>query len=167
MRQARAEMIAGAVQENLRLIFQPAKRPRMNDAGPVALEFRAIGVARLGKFSSPRVAGFLRERREHSSLVRFHFFPRLPSLTRDSRRHANLLSRQGIIRHHAGFASLELAALEKPAVLNFRTLQATLRQSMSRRSKKSQVAGDRGDLRQIGIGTIVGWFSASAFSLSR
>ena len=45
MRKARAEVVAGAVKKNLRLILQPAKRARMNDASPVALKFSTIGMA--------------------------------------------------------------------------------------------------------------------------
>src|SRR5450755_3517813 len=83
MRQPSAEVVTSAVQENLRLILESAKRARMNDAGAVALKLRAVSMAGFCKFSPPRIAGFLRERREDSSLVRFHFFPRFPSLTRD------------------------------------------------------------------------------------
>ena len=50
----------------------------MNNPRPIALKFCTIRVAELRELSSSRVAGFLRERREDSSLVRFHFFPRLP-----------------------------------------------------------------------------------------
>lgn len=81
MCQACPEMIAGAVKENLRLVLEPAKRARMNDASPVALKFGAISVAGLRKFSPPRVARFLGERRKDSPLVSFHFFSRLPALS--------------------------------------------------------------------------------------
>ena len=97
MRQPRAEMIAGAIQENLRLIFQAPKRARMNNAGPVALKFRAVIMVRLGIFPSARLAGFLRERREDSSLVRFHFFPRFPALARKRRA-------TRIIRHNEDYS---------------------------------------------------------------
>ena len=53
--QPRAQMVAGAVEENLRLVFQTTKGSRMNDASPIALEFGSISVRRLGK--SP-AAGF-------------------------------------------------------------------------------------------------------------
>ncbi len=56
MRQPRAKMIAGPVQENLRLIFQPAKRPRMDDPRAIALKLRAVIVTRLDIFSPVRVA---------------------------------------------------------------------------------------------------------------
>ena len=48
MGQSRPQMVAGAVQKNLRLVFEPAKRARMNDPRAVALKFGAIGVARSG-----------------------------------------------------------------------------------------------------------------------
>ena len=50
VRQARAEMIARAVQKNLRLVFQPAKGARMNDAGAIALKLRPISMTRFGIF---------------------------------------------------------------------------------------------------------------------
>ena len=37
VREPRAQMVAGAVEENLRLVFQPAKGARMDDAIAVAL----------------------------------------------------------------------------------------------------------------------------------
>src|SRR4029077_13265416 len=80
MGQPRAQMIAGAVQENLRLIFEPAKCTRMNDAGPVALKLRPIGMALFGIFSSARLARLLRERREGGTLGCFHFSPRSPTV---------------------------------------------------------------------------------------
>src|SRR5439155_17211146 len=80
MGQRRAQMIAGAVQENLRLIFEPAKCARMNDAGAVALKLGPVGVALLPILSSARVAGLLRERREGGALGRFHLLSRSPTL---------------------------------------------------------------------------------------
>ena len=46
MRQAGAQMVAGAVEKNLRLVFQAAERARMNDARTIPLKFGAIGVTR-------------------------------------------------------------------------------------------------------------------------
>jgi hypothetical protein len=83
MRQARPEVIAGAVEEDLRLILQSTKCARMNDAGPVALKLSAISVARLRKHSSPRIAGSLRDWREDAALVCFHFFARFPLAARN------------------------------------------------------------------------------------
>src|ERR1043166_6007040 len=78
MRQARAQMIARAVEKNLRFIFEPAKRARMNDARPVALKFRPVSVTRLRIFAALRFARFLRERRERCPLGGFHLLARLP-----------------------------------------------------------------------------------------
>src|SRR5438067_13230188 len=83
MRQASAEMIAGPVQENLRLIFQAAEGPRMNDPRAVALKLRAVIVTRLGIFSPTRVAGFLREGSERVALGRFHLLVRFPGNARN------------------------------------------------------------------------------------
>src|SRR6266513_4541741 len=79
MGQPRPQMIAGAVQENLRLIFEPAKCARVNDASAVELKLSAITVALLGIFSAARVSRFLRELCEDSALGRLHFFACLPS----------------------------------------------------------------------------------------
>jgi hypothetical protein len=79
MREPCAEMIAGAVEENLRLVLQPAKGARMNDPRAIALKFGAVVMAQLGVFPSPRLAGFLRERREDTKLVRLHLLPCLPN----------------------------------------------------------------------------------------
>ena len=54
--QSRAQMVPGAVEKNLRLVFQAAKSARMNDAGAITLKFGAIGVTRLGKLPAPRFA---------------------------------------------------------------------------------------------------------------
>src|SRR6266480_3178316 len=80
MGQPRPQMIAGAVQENLGLIFEPAKCARVNDASAVALKLSAIAVALLGIFSTARVSRFLRELREDSALGRLHFLARFPAL---------------------------------------------------------------------------------------
>jgi hypothetical protein len=72
-------MIAGSVEKDLGLVFQPAKRPGMNDPRPITLEFRPISVTLLGISSPARVAGFLGKWREPSALGRFHLFPRLPT----------------------------------------------------------------------------------------
>ena len=85
MREPRAKMIAGPVQENLRLIFQAAEGPRMNDPRAVALKLRAVIMTRLGIFSPTRVAGFLREGSEKAALIRFHFWPRFPKIARNCR----------------------------------------------------------------------------------
>ncbi len=55
VREARAEMIAGAVEKNLRLVFEPAEGARMDDAVAVALIMRAPVGRRFG-MSRPRVS---------------------------------------------------------------------------------------------------------------
>ena len=79
MGQSRPQMIAGSVQENLGLIFQAAKGPRMNDPRPVALELRPEDVPRLGIFSAARFAGLLGKGRQDADLVGFHLLPRFPA----------------------------------------------------------------------------------------
>src|SRR5438874_23261 len=80
MGQPRAQMIAGAVQENLRLIFEPAKCTRVNDPGAITLELGPVAVALLGIFSAARVPRFLGERCERSALGRFHLVARSPTV---------------------------------------------------------------------------------------
>ena len=73
-------MVAGAIEKNLRLVLKPAKRARMNDARTVALKFSPIRMAWLGIFAPARLARFLRIRREHHVLRRFHLLPFLPTV---------------------------------------------------------------------------------------
>src|ERR1700731_4281416 len=73
-------MIAGAVQENLRLICEPAKCARVNDARAVTLKFGPISMALLGIFSSARVARLLCERRQSGALGPLHFLARFPAV---------------------------------------------------------------------------------------
>src|SRR5882724_63215 len=80
MRQACAQMITGPVEENLRLILQPAKRARVNRPCAIALKFSAIGMARLGVLPPTRVAGFLSKRREHIALRCLHLRTCFPTL---------------------------------------------------------------------------------------
>src|SRR5205814_5800559 len=82
MGQARTQMIAGAVQKNLRLVLEPAKRARMNDPRAITLKFHPIYVARLRIFSPARVTRFLGKPRKCGALRPFHFLTRLvpPSL---------------------------------------------------------------------------------------
>src|SRR2546423_3280327 len=56
MSQSRAQMVPGAVEKNLRLVFQAAKSARMNDASAITLKFGAIGVTQLGKLPASRFA---------------------------------------------------------------------------------------------------------------
>ncbi len=78
MRQARAQMIAGPVEKNLRFIFQAAERARMNDARTIPLKFGAIGVTRLTVLSPARSARFLSKGRERCAFPLLHLFARLP-----------------------------------------------------------------------------------------
>src|SRR5438552_13859454 len=80
MGQPRAQMIARAVQKNLRFVFEPAKRARVNDARAVALKLGAISMTRFGIFSAARLARFLRKRRQCGALGRFHLLARLPTV---------------------------------------------------------------------------------------
>jgi hypothetical protein len=72
-------MVAGSVEKNLGLVLHSAECPGVNDACPIALKFRAIGMAWLGMFPAARVTRLLRKRRKDGALARFHFFARLPS----------------------------------------------------------------------------------------
>src|SRR6266487_1892962 len=80
MCQPGSEMVAGAVQKNLCLVFEPPKCARMNDPRAVALKLGPKGVAWLRIFSAARVARFLRERRERSAFGRFHLLTRFPGV---------------------------------------------------------------------------------------
>src|SRR5437868_1906625 len=79
-------MVAGAVKKNLRLIFQPAKRPRMDDPRAIALELCPVSMPRLRIFSSARFAGLLRMWRQDARLVPLHFLPRFPTRRRSAAR---------------------------------------------------------------------------------
>src|SRR5437763_3591001 len=57
--QTRAQVIAGPVEKHLRLVFQTAKRARMNDPRPIALKLCAKGMLWLRMFSAKRFARFL------------------------------------------------------------------------------------------------------------
>src|SRR6476646_8955923 len=48
----RAQMIAGAVEENLGLVLETTKRARVNNPSTIALEFGLIGVGWLRKLSA-------------------------------------------------------------------------------------------------------------------
>src|SRR5262249_60841357 len=71
-------MVAGAVEKNLRFVFQPPERARMNDARTIALKFGAISMTRLSVLSPARVTGFLSNRSEPFVLPLLHLFARLP-----------------------------------------------------------------------------------------
>src|ERR1035437_2912364 len=71
-------MITGAVEKNLRLIFQPAESAGVNDPGAVPLVLRAIGVGRFRILATAGVSRFLRKRSEGLSLGLLHLLPRFP-----------------------------------------------------------------------------------------
>src|SRR5438094_6097582 len=98
MRQARSQMITGPIEENLRLILQPAKRARVNDPCAIALKFSAIGVARLGVLPPTRVAGFLSKRREHVALRCLHLRTCLPAPVHHWQCRLLWLTRRRIVR---------------------------------------------------------------------
>src|SRR5438067_4468213 len=107
MRQARAQMIAGPIQENLSLVFQPAEGTGVNDPCSITLKFHAISMTWLRKFSATRIAGFLRERCEHASLIGLHLLTTFPAAARNrSRRESR--AHIAIIPCLVRLASLEL-----------------------------------------------------------
>ena len=91
-------MVTGPVEENLRLILQPAKRARVNDPCAIALKFSAIGVARLGVLPPTRVAGFLSKRREQSALCSLDLRTCLPALVHHWECRLLWLTRRRIVR---------------------------------------------------------------------
>src|SRR4051794_3676450 len=78
MRQPRPEMIAGAVEKDLRLVLQATEGAGMDDPRTIALELRAVSVARLGIFPAARIARFLGVGREDAPLVLLHLLARSP-----------------------------------------------------------------------------------------
>ncbi len=76
VREPRAEMVAGAVEKNLRLVFEPAEGARVDDAVAVALVLGAPFGRRFGIFAAARVAAELRERREDLALDLLQFLAR-------------------------------------------------------------------------------------------
>jgi len=72
------EMVAGAVEKDLRLIFEAAERARMNDARTIPLKFGAIGVTRLRVLPPTRSARFLSNGRQRCAFPLLHLFARLP-----------------------------------------------------------------------------------------
>jgi hypothetical protein len=72
--QPRAQMIARAVEENLRLVFQPAKGARMDDAVAVALIFSAPQRRRLRDDATAGFAAQLRVGRQDLPLPLLKFF---------------------------------------------------------------------------------------------
>ena len=69
VRETVAEMIGKAGGEDLGLVFQPAKSPRMDDAVAVALEGIAVGVRQLGIAAA---AGAFHRKTQMSERGRIH-----------------------------------------------------------------------------------------------
>ena len=80
MSETRPQMVARAIEKNLRLVFKPAKSARMNDPRPVTLKLRAIRVALLRILAAERFAGLLRERRKRRPLRDLHFLACFPAV---------------------------------------------------------------------------------------
>jgi hypothetical protein len=68
VREPRAQMVAGAVKENLCLVFEPAEAARVNDAVTVALVFTAPVGRWLTVFAAARVRAELGVGRESLTL---------------------------------------------------------------------------------------------------
>src|SRR5258708_29483473 len=69
-------MIAGAIEKNLRLVFEAAEGARMDDAVAVALIMRAPNGGQFGKFASPHVTAELRVMRKDLTFDLFQFLSR-------------------------------------------------------------------------------------------
>ena len=72
VRKPGAQMVAGAVEENLRLVLQPPEGAGVDHAGAVALKVRAVGVARLRVRAARGIRARLRVGGQHPALVQFH-----------------------------------------------------------------------------------------------
>ena len=76
VRKPRAQVIAGAVQKDLRLVFQPPERAAVDHTRAVALVIRAMRMLRLGMDAPLGIARFLRIARQHHALLRLQLVPR-------------------------------------------------------------------------------------------
>src|SRR5439155_9155728 len=76
VRQPRAQMVASAVEEDLRFVFEPAKRARVNDAVAVALIMCAPVGRLFGVFASSGVGAELGVRREALAFELLQVFAR-------------------------------------------------------------------------------------------
>ena len=73
VRQPRAEVVAGAVEKDLRLVFEPAEGARVNDSIAVPLVLRAPFGRRLPVLAPARVGAELRIRRQALAFQRLQF----------------------------------------------------------------------------------------------
>jgi hypothetical protein len=67
-------MVSGAVEKDLRFVFQPAKGARVNHAVAITLEFGAPGGRRLGKNAAARFGAELGVGGKGLPLSLFEFF---------------------------------------------------------------------------------------------
>src|SRR2546423_3868481 len=130
-------MVSGSIEENLRLVLQPAKRARVNNARAIALKFRAISMARLGILAPVRVSGFLCERREHSALCCLHLRTRLPTFIHCWQCRLLSLPRRRIVRHHNEFA-------RSGALATCRSYNPKIHSNMAKKTRqKKQITPER------------------------
>ena len=73
VRESRAQMIAGAIEKYLRLVFQAAECAAVDDPSAVTLVFRAVRVGWLFMCATGCIAAFLRPWRERHAFLRFEF----------------------------------------------------------------------------------------------
>src|SRR5262249_38428557 len=76
MCQPSAQMVAGPIQKDLRLVLHSAKRARMNNACAIPLKFRSERMAGLRILPAPRLARLLGEWPKNGAFTGLHFFPR-------------------------------------------------------------------------------------------
>src|SRR5205809_1784350 len=136
MRQARAQMIAGPIQENLGLILQPTEGTGVNDPCSITLKFHAISMTCLRKFSATRIARFLREWCEHASLIGLHLLTTFPAAARNRSRR-EFRAHIGIIRCLVRLASLEFQ-LGKAFRARFFALSAPLFSALANRKRTAK-----------------------------
>ena len=110
-------MVAGTVEKNLRFIFQPAKRPRMNDAGSVALKLCPERMARLRILTSPGFARLLGVRRQNPRFVLLHLLAGFPAIAHRLIRHVrSILSLEFLCE--SGLAVFWLAKPHRPFIVS-------------------------------------------------
>ena len=106
-------MVAGPVEENLRLVFEPPKRARMNDARPIALKLSPEWVLRLRVFSAARIPRFLRKRRQHAPFIVLHLLARFPAVDW----HVRIILSPAVVCE-SGLAVFCLALRHRPSIVS-------------------------------------------------